>query len=163
MCRGLFPLFNLAQCQKCIMPFRAKLTWVNCFCFRFWCHFKNVCDFLVLESYYRKKQCKMKLEEKQLIKQLNQKISLISISLDISAQILLAYSFASLSKGALHFDGPDQNQWPIKVTQIMMYQINQWIPPQSIPFIPLMCFDLNVLGLLILIWIMPMAILRRKE
>ena len=47
----------------------------------------------------------MKLEEKQLIKQLNQKISLISFFLDISAQILLAYSFASLSKGALHFDG----------------------------------------------------------
>ena len=64
----------------------------------------------MLESYYRKKQCKMKLEEKQLMKELNQKISLISISLDISAQILLAYSFASLSKGALHFDGPDQNQ-----------------------------------------------------
>ena len=49
----------------------------------------------------------MKLEEKQLIKQLNQKISFF---LDISAQILLAYSFASLSKGALHFNGPDQNQ-----------------------------------------------------
>ena len=52
----------------------------------------------------------MKLEEKQLfIKQLNQKISLISFFLDISAQTLLAYSFASLSKGALHFDGLDQN------------------------------------------------------
>ena len=131
MCRGWFPLFNLAQCQKCIMPFRAKLTWVNCFCFRFWCHFKNVCDFLVPESYYRKKQCKMKLEEKQLIKQLNQKISLISFSLDISAQILLAYSFASLSKGALHFNGLDQNQWPVSITQIMMYQMNQWILSQS--------------------------------
>lgn len=105
----------------------------------------------------------MKLEEKQLIKQLNQKISLISFSLDISAQILLAYSFASLSKGALHFDGPDQNQWPVKIAQIMMYQMNQWILSQSIFFIPLMCFDLNVLGLLILIWIMPMEILRRKE
>ena len=52
----------------------------------------------------------MKLEEKQLIKQLNQKISLISFSLDISAQILLVYSFPSLSKGELHFEGPDQNQ-----------------------------------------------------
>ena len=109
----------------------------------------------------------MKLEEKQLIKQLNQKISLISFFLDISAQILLAYSFASLSKGALHFDGPDQNQWPIKITQIMIIKwTNEFPPPhptQSIPFIPLMCFDLNILGLLILIWIMPMEILRRKE
>ena len=52
----------------------------------------------------------MKLEEKQLVKQLNQKISLISFFLDISAQTLLAYSFASLSKGALYFVGQDQNQ-----------------------------------------------------
>ena len=81
----------------------------------------------------------MKLEEKQLIKQLNQKISLISFSLDISAQILLAYSFASLSKGALLFDGPDQNQWPMKITQIMMYQMNQWILSQSIFFLFLWC------------------------
>ena len=73
----------------------------------------------------------MKLEEKQLIKQLNQKICLISFSLDISAQILLAYSFASLSKGALHFNGLDQNQWPVSITQIMMYQMNQWILSQS--------------------------------
>ena len=76
----------------------------------------------------------MKLEEKQLIKQLNQKICLISFCLDISAQILLAYSFASSSKGALLFDGPDQNQWPMKITQIMMYQMNQWILSQSIFF-----------------------------
>lgn len=76
----------------------------------------------------------MKLEEKQLIKQLNQKISLISFSLDISAQIFLAYSFASLSKGELHFEGPDQNQWPVTITQIMMYQVNQRILSQSIFF-----------------------------
>ena len=40
--------------------------------------------------------------------------------MDISAQILLAYSFASLCKTAPHLDGPDQNQWP-NITQIMMY------------------------------------------
>ena len=83
----------------------------------------------------------MKLEEKQLIKQLNQKISLISFFLDISAQILLAYSFASLSKGALHFDGPDQNQWPIKITQIMIIKWTNEFPPPPHPEHPFYSFN----------------------